>query len=124
MKKMLFAATLLMSFNAHAQVYDLVRTITNTPGSIEDSTTSFFTQTGTMEINGNKLTRTFQTCITSKPCLNKTYNDEIIGASDKSALIAGDSGDFVPITIFSLHPTIIIFYSSGDFFSIDEYKPR
>lgn len=124
MKNLMAALTFtLLSFNANAQTYDLVRTITNTPGSIQDSTISFFTQTGTMEINGSTVTRRFHICIIGKSCDDTTYIDEIIGASDKNALLAGDSGDFVPITILSINP-LILFYYSGNTFSIDEYVLR
>ena len=120
----LVAIGLLTSLNIHAQVYDLLRRISNESGTIVDTFHIANMQTGTMEIIGNTVTRRFTTCLPNNPCTKKTFNDEIIFANEISAQLTGDSGDLVVIDILALNPRLVLFYSMDDIFTIDEYVLR
>lgn len=125
MNKFIITCAIALGFigSVQAQTYDLVKTTWNVAGKIESSG-GYFTHTGTMEINGSTVTRTFELCIIEQPCDSSTYVDEILGATDKNAILRGDSGDLVSIHILSLSPRLILFYYGGNVFSLDEYKLR
>lgn len=127
--KILLIVALLLSFNASAQMFDLIRTIKH-DGYTSDTSTSFedsFVSTGTMEISGSKITRIFHTCEYTI-CKDSTMNDEILEVhpSGQAALIFGDSGNLVTVTIISLNPTLIIMQEdvTKKTYRIDEYKQQ
>lgn len=132
MKKMFFIAALFLSMNAEAQTYDLVRSVVVYKSSIDDGLVSDdtaspsvfnYSQTGTLEINGNKITRKFHTCNFGS-CGDYVFNDTIYYADDKIAGIGGDSGDVVVIRIIALSPNIIILHTDSKLMRIEEYKIR
>lgn len=115
------------SLQAHAQVYDMVRSVNTLIGLLQDTKANDYTQTGTLEINGNSMRRIYTICRSSN-CINQDIKDEILLVDPETgyrALIAGDSGDLAVVTILSTYPTIIIMETlpSGKV-SIEEYKPR
>lgn len=129
MKKLILASLITLSFNASAQVFDLVRSVvvhqsTLTGNMTSDDTESIgYTQKGTMEINGADIIRTFDTCVFGS-CGHYVFRDKIIGSTDTVAMIGGDSGDMVSVKIISLAPTIIIMQIDEKIVRLEEYKPR
>lgn len=115
------------SFHANAQIYDLVRSVNTFGPYLQDTMAKDYTQTGTLEIYGKTIRRISQICQYGT-CLNQDIHDEILAIAPVTgyrALVSGDSGDLVTITILSTHPTIIIMESSTTGrVSIEEYRPR
>lgn len=132
MKKLIFASILMLTLDANAQVFDLVRSFVIRPSPLgeglytEDSAHPGifeFSQTGFMEINGNQVNREFHLCI-NKVCQDFKYRDKILYADSKIAGLSGDSGDVSTLNVISLSPTIIVMRVDGNYVFIEEYKPR
>lgn len=128
MKKLLLTAAMCLTFNASAQTFDLVRSVVvhqSSDGTMaaDDTDETGYTQTGTMVINGSNITRQFDTCVYGA-CGSYTFKDTIYAATDKLAMIGGDSGDLVSVKIISLHPSIIIMQIDEKIVRLEEYKPR
>ena len=129
MKKKIIAlaAISLLSAPVHAQVYDMVRSVNTLVGLLQDTKAGDYTETGTLELNGNSMRRVRTIC-QSGNCLTQDIKDEILLVDPETgyrALIAGDSGALEVVTILSTFPTIIIMQStSSGKVSIEEYKAR
>lgn len=126
-KFLVMLSFMIFSSLVNAQVYDLVRTITNAAGTgmIEDTDIEIYTRTGTITIEGSTVTRNFHSCYGGQGCKDVTIVDELIGANDKHALIAGDSGDFFIINILATSPKLMLFYHpDNQLFYLEEYVLR
>lgn len=127
---MIIAALILSatSIQAHAQVYDLVRSVNTLGLFLQDTRANDYTHTGTLEISGNHIRRVSTLCQKSGECLNQDISDEIIAIDPETgyrAILSGDSGELATVTILSTHPTIIIMENtSSGRVMIEEYKAR
>ena len=118
------------SFNAHTQVYDLIRTIKQSGAFTDDTATTlnnYFVSSGTLEIYDKRVVRTFHTC-EYNICKDFILTDEILSLhpSNQVVYVFGDSGDVAWITILSTSPTLILLQQDqkSEDFRIDEYKLR
>lgn len=131
MKKIIIMLTVsilaLCSLQAHAQIYDLVRSVNTFGPYLQDTMAKDYTQTGTLEILGKTIRRVSTICQFGS-CLNQDIHDQILAIDPVTgyrALVSGDSGDLATITILSTNPTIIIMETNASGkVNVEEYKPR